>query len=103
MIRRRILKFVARDLLVEVLAADAEYARALSLVTARRREYLGDVRRFHFRETRRLLALSLRGDCRTQTRGQIFRANSFTRGDDDGSLDHVCELTSISRVVVRLE
>jgi hypothetical protein len=50
-------KLVARDLLVKVLAADAEYARALGFVSASRLQRLRDVRRFHFRETQRLFLL----------------------------------------------
>jgi len=46
-----------RDHLVESMTADAEYSRALSLVTPRRRQNISDVRRFQFRQARRPLSL----------------------------------------------
>src|SRR5215204_1458806 len=48
-------KLVARDLLVQILAADSEYARALGLVAACCRQNLRNVSRFQLREALRLL------------------------------------------------
>src|SRR6185369_7953613 len=103
MIRRRILKFVARDLLVEILAADTEYARALSFVTPRCRQHLGDISRFHLREAGRLLFLSLRGDRCTQPSWQVVRVNRSVRGNDDRSLDNVSELARVTGIVISLQ
>src|ERR1044071_1221516 len=97
------LNLVPRDLLVKVFAADAEYARALGLISFSSDQHLSDVIRFQFSEALRLRLTLLRTHRRTQPRGQILIFDPLSRRDDHRAFDDVREFARIPGIVVSLQ
>src|SRR5947207_543918 len=89
-----------RQLLVQILSADAEHARRLRLVAARGLKHLAYVLGLKLCERRSPSASSACADRSPDRLRQIIRAHRLPLRDDDGALDDVRKLAHVAGEVV---
>src|SRR5947209_3235520 len=95
--------FLLRQLLVQILSADAEDARRLGLVAARGLKHLAYVLGLKLCERRSPCLTSARADRSPDRLRQIIRAHRLPLRDDDGAFDDVREFAHVAGEVVSRE